>query len=189
MISRMWSLLAVSVLVCTALSADDRDRLNVGVQPDGRIVVPTNQILNPAGKQIAFPGRPVDLAFAESGKTVVVKNLRDLVFLDATTGEIKQTLVLPRNKDRSRSGFSVVGLAVLGDRIYASDADAQVRVARRQENGSYTWEAGIAVLKPAKVKGLPHPAGLARLSETELLVTVTRNNCVQRIDLTTGKVV
>ncbi|MBI1913686.1 MAG: hypothetical protein HYS12_02860 [Planctomycetes bacterium] len=173
----------------TTAQAQEYDRLKVGVQPDGCIVVPTNQVLNPAGKQIAFPGRPVDLAFADGGKTVVVKNLRDLVFLDAATGEVKQSLLLPREKDRSRSGFSVIGLAVVGDRVYASDADAQVRVARRQKDGTYAWEDGIAILKPAKVKGLPHPAGLVPLSDTELLVTATRNNSVQRIDLTTGKVV
>src|SRR5205814_10351448 len=102
--------------------------------------------------QIAFTGRPVDLAFADDGKTVVVKNLRDLVFLDAATGEIKQTLVLPRYKDRSLSGFSVVGLVAVSDRLFASDADAQVRVARRQKDGKYAWEDGIAILKPAKVK-------------------------------------
>ena len=34
----------------------------VGPQPDGSILVPTNQLLRPAGFQILFPGRPVDLA-------------------------------------------------------------------------------------------------------------------------------
>src|SRR5262245_40867953 len=84
-----------------ALRADDQERLKVGVQPDGRIVVPTNQILKPAGRQVTFPGRPVDVAFAADGKTLVVKNMRSLVFLDAATGEVKQTLAAP-------VGFSVV---------------------------------------------------------------------------------
>jgi len=52
--------------------ADEYDRLTVGEQPDGRIVVPTNQILEPAGIQAVFPGRPVDLAFAENGKALVI---------------------------------------------------------------------------------------------------------------------
>src|SRR5262245_22905268 len=78
-----------------AAVADDQDRLYVGVQPDGRIVVPTNQILNPAGKQITFPGRPVDLAFAEDGRVVIAKNLRDLVIMDVTSAKIKQILPMP----------------------------------------------------------------------------------------------
>ena len=48
--------------------ADEYDELKVGVQPDGRIVVPTNQILKPAGQQVTFPGRPVDLAWLDEGK-------------------------------------------------------------------------------------------------------------------------
>src|SRR5437867_6995493 len=88
------------------------DSLHVGVQPDGRIVVPTNQVLQPAGRQVTFPGRPVDLAFADDGKTLVVKGKQELVVLDARTGEVRQTL-------RSPVGFSVVGLKASG-RIYVS---------------------------------------------------------------------
>src|ERR1700752_3500058 len=97
------------------LRADDQDQLHVGIQPDGRIVVPTNQILKPAGQQVAFPGRPVDLALTDGGRTLVVKNVGDLVFIDVPSGEIKQTLTLPLKKDRKRSGFGVVGLIVTGD--------------------------------------------------------------------------
>src|SRR5262249_54340701 len=60
----MWSVLAALFLSLLHASAraEEYDLLKVGVQPDGRIVVPTNQVLHPAGKQIVFPGRPVDLA-------------------------------------------------------------------------------------------------------------------------------
>src|SRR5262249_30684156 len=107
-------LVALAAVACgSPLNADEHDTLKIGVQPDGRILVPTNQILKPAGKQVTFPGRPVDLAFADEGKTVVVKNMRDLLFLDAATGDIKRTLELPRFGDK-RLGFSVVGLVVKG---------------------------------------------------------------------------
>ncbi len=178
----------VGTLLAGAAAADEYDRLKVGVQPDGRIVVPTNQVLNPAGKQVLFPGRPVDLALADGGKTLVVKNLRDLVFVDAATGAIKQTLLLPLKRDNKRPGFSVVGLVVAGDRVYASDAEEQVRVARRQPDGKYDWEPGI-VLSGPKAKGLPHPAGLALLSDKELLATATRWNSVHVIDRSGLKVV
>src|SRR5262249_30188357 len=72
--------------------ADERDRLAVGLQPDGRVVVPTNQVLKPAGRQILFPGRPVDLALTDDGQTLVVKNIKDLVFIDTAAGKVKQTL-------------------------------------------------------------------------------------------------
>src|SRR5206468_3810998 len=72
---RLLPLLPACLLAALCLRparADDRDELKVGVQPDGRIVVPTNQVLTPAGAQVTFPGRPVDLAFADGGKTLVV---------------------------------------------------------------------------------------------------------------------
>src|SRR5437867_11018238 len=85
-------------------AAEEIDRLKVGVQPDGRIVVPTNQILKPAGKQILFPGRPVAVLLLDSGKTLAVQNKNSLLFLDPATGAVKQTLA-------SKVGLSVVGLA------------------------------------------------------------------------------
>src|ERR1700745_1213265 len=77
------------------VAADDRDQLRVGLQPDGRIVVPTNQILQPAGTQVTFPGRPVDVLPIDDGRLLVAKNMRDLVFIDPATGKIVQTLTLP----------------------------------------------------------------------------------------------
>jgi YVTN family beta-propeller protein len=168
--------------------ADEQDALQVGVQPDGRIVVPTNQILKPAGDQVTFPGRPVDLAFADGGKTLVIKNMRDLVFLDVATGKIKQTLKPPvPPKADPKPGFSVVGLVVRGERVYATDAQEQVRVAVRGADGRYDWDSGIALAKP-KVGGLPHGAGLAFANGGELWVLSTRGNNVQRLTVATGKV-
>src|SRR5260221_12364953 len=102
------------LLALAAVRADDLDRLTVGPQPDGRVVVPTNQILQPAGRQVTFPGRPVDLALADSGKTLVVKSMSDLVFIDVATGKILQKLALPGRGD-PKPAFSVVGLAGLAD--------------------------------------------------------------------------
>jgi YVTN family beta-propeller protein len=187
------------------LRAGEPDRLPVGLLPDGRIVVPTNQILQPAGRQITFPGRPVDLAFADGGQTLVVQNLRDLVFIDIATAKIKQTLELipkespepeltiadlmkrpigadgkPRPLHRA-SGFSVVGLLVHGDRVYASDSRDQVRVAVRQPDGSYRWQGQIK-LTPPLVGGPALPTGMAQQSEGELWVASSRGNSVQLVN-------
>src|SRR5258707_456453 len=93
----------IILLISGPVRADDLDQLRVGLQADGRIVVPTNQILKPAGKQVTFPGRPVDMAPCENGQTLVVKNMQSLVFIDAATGRIKQTLPLSLNP-RSKLG-------------------------------------------------------------------------------------
>lgn len=175
---------AAFALAQPAQPADEYDTLKVGLQPDGRIVVPTNQILKPAGMQVTFPGRPVDMALIDDGATLVVKNMRDLVFIDTATGQVKRTLAIPARGPGKR-GFSVVGLVVAGDRIYVSDAGSHVRVARRQADGRYEWDGLIEMIKP-KVQGDAHPAGMARLSSDEVLVTSTRGNSLQLLNLSTG---
>src|SRR3954452_17920892 len=98
-------LLGAAVLLSPGGAADERDALKVGLQPDGRIIVPTNQILQPAGKQVTFPGRPVDLLLIDDGKTLVAKNMKDLVFIDPATGAIQQTLPMSAQKALT-GGFS-----------------------------------------------------------------------------------
>jgi YVTN family beta-propeller protein len=170
-------------------AGDELDRLTVGIQPDGRIVVPTNQILKPAGRQITFPGRPVDLALAEDGRILVVKNMHDLVFIDLANRRIKQTLHLPRptNRRDSRPGFSVVGLQVFGTSIYASDAQQHLRIARRQADGTYAWAKPIELARP-KVGGLADAAGLCRQGTEAVWVTATRGNSIQLLNLKTEQV-
>ena len=182
-----------------AVPPDDQDLLKVGVQPDGRIVVPTNQVLSPAGKQITFPGRPVDLALADDGRTVVAKSQRSLVFIDTAAGTVKQTLSLPQ-QGKPKPGFGVVGLLVQGDKIYASDAHSRVRVAQRGADGAYQWALAIelpkaaveiptpaAELDHAKAGEWPHPAGIAASAPGRFWVTSTRGNNVHLVDPATGK--
>src|SRR5690349_244682 len=87
--------LLLAWLVSHETVADERDLLQVGPQSDGSILVPTNQLLTPAGRQVAFAGRPVDLLVMENGRLLVAKNMRSLVFIDPDTGRIIQTLELP----------------------------------------------------------------------------------------------
>jgi YVTN family beta-propeller protein len=178
--------LALGLGLALIAVAQDVDALKVGVQPDGRIVVPTNQILQPAGTQVSFPGRPVDLLVIEDGRTLVVKNRLDLLFIDLASGKVRQTLPSP-GTGRQQVGFSVVGLAARGGRIYASDVRRQVRVARRQAEGNYVWEEPINLPTPA-VGGEPNPAGLALVGDNLLAVTATRGNGVHFVNLSTGKV-
>ena len=49
----------------TAMTQQGQDlyeRSRVGTLSDGRIIVPTNQVLSPAGRQVIVDGRPTDVA-------------------------------------------------------------------------------------------------------------------------------
>src|SRR5260370_18583712 len=63
----------------------DGDQFHIDMQADGRIIVPTNQVLKPAGEQITFPGRPVDLLAVDQDKTLLVKNDESLIVIDLAT--------------------------------------------------------------------------------------------------------
>src|SRR5262249_28074304 len=110
-------------------------------------------------------------------------------FLDPATGKIKQTLKLPVRGDEKddKPGFSVVGLAVKGNRVYATDADSLVRVAVRQEDGIYGWDKPFELAAP-NVKGKAQGTGLVLVDDKELWALSTRGNDVQRIALESGKV-
>ena len=56
-------LIAVAVIaVVSHAPAQELGNKHVGRQPDGSVVVPTNQIVTPAGQQVNFYGRPYAVA-------------------------------------------------------------------------------------------------------------------------------
>lgn len=168
-------------------SADERDRLKVGLQPDGRIVVPTNQILQPAGTQVNIPGRPVDLLLVNAGRTLIAKNMRNLVFINAASGQIQQTLALPAASKGLSGAFSAVGLVVTGSLVLASDSQNAVRVARCRYDGSFQWIDHIPLKAPA-VGGAAYPTGMALQGKKELWVCSSRGNELQLLSLDDGQV-
>ncbi len=173
---------------------DAQDGMQTGLQPDGRILVPTNQLLKPAGRQVTFAGRPVDLMMAADGKTLVVKNMGDLVFIQTDTGKVTGVLPVAKKQigetpemGKIFTGMSVTGLVVTPKQIMVTSSKDQVLVASLQKDGTYQWGKPVQVPK-AGVGGDPHPAGLCLAGDGSLWVTATRGNCVHRIDLKTGKV-
>jgi hypothetical protein len=72
----------------TPIDPANYDQLRVGEGADGRIVVPTNQVLSPAGRQVAFSGRPTDLALSPDGKWLAVLDLGHVAIIDVAKGEL-----------------------------------------------------------------------------------------------------
>jgi hypothetical protein len=53
----------------------------VGPTADSSFLVATSQIIDPEGKTITFPGRPLDVCFNKDESLIAVKNMNTLVFL------------------------------------------------------------------------------------------------------------
>lgn len=182
------SLLVLSAFAFASLAlADERDSLKVGPLADGRILVPTNQILQPAGQQVLFAGRPVDLLLINEGRILVAKNMRNLVFIETATGSIVQTLALPAATKKLSHAFSAVGLIADGDRIYASDSQEAIRIAKRKDDGQYDWDGALELKEPS-VGGDAYPTGMALAGEGKLWVCSSRGNELQLIRPSDGEV-
>ena len=94
-------ILTLFVLFLSQCNFDKLEKENlstrtVGPQPDGSILVPTNQLLRPAGFQILFPGKPVDLALSPDEKWLAVLNKESLDLIRVLDRTIMQTLPISR---------------------------------------------------------------------------------------------
>lgn len=61
---------------------------HVGPAVEGRIVVPTNQVLKPAGRQVLFPGRPNDLALSPDRRLIAVLSRGEVLTINIESGDI-----------------------------------------------------------------------------------------------------
>ena len=174
----MLGALMVVLLPLVAKAQDPAANLKVGPQPDGSVLVPSNQLLRPAGRQIEFPGRPVDLCLTKDGKALLIKNSGSLDLIRIADGETVQSL--PWQK----SGASFTGLCVSGDgsTVYATDAEDLIEIAAL-ENGKLHHTGSITLPGPP-AGGPPVPGGLALdREESMILVTLSRNNSLGVVDL------
>lgn len=174
----------------------------VGKQKDETYIVPTSQIIDPAGITITFPGRPMDIALNPDETILAVKNLRDIVFLDALNHSIKQTLVLPEGGN----SFSGISWSDNGQKVWTTDTRGYLRSAELQAQGSFAWSDRIFL--PTKISpdgksgwenevldsslkatgDRAYPGGFA-IDEQRgyIYVTLNRNNSLGIVNMKTGK--
>lgn len=183
--SRSVKLWAISTLFLFHGLLTAQEELVVGLQPDGSVVTPTHQILRPAGLQILFPGRPVDLALSPDGKWLAAQNKSSLVLIRVRDRTVMQTLDLPKG------GMSFKGIAFStdGSRIYVSEANRSVYVAA-MEDGVLRWVDHIDFPGPNGAGDASAPGGLTLSPDGhQLYVCLSRNNSLAAVDLRTKETV
>lgn len=164
--------LAVPLLLAGCVSDQ-----KLGKQPDGSSLVATGQLLRPAGEQIKFNGRPVDLCFSEDGATLFVKDNRGLVVIDAATKKVVQELAI-------KGGSSLKGIAATADGVWVSGAAGAIRRAALKD-GVYAWDKAIELPK-AEVGGSAFPCGFD-ISAGRMYVAASRDNSVYVYDVESGE--
>ena len=171
-----------AVAFAVPLFAQPTDR-KIGPQPDGSILVPSNQLLRPEGLQIKLPGRPIDLCLSRDGKTLLVKNSSSIDVIDLKSHTVVQSMPY------LHGGASFTGLVLsrAGDRLYVTTAENSVEMAKKTGE-TWHWDQSFTLPGPS-FGGDPVPGGLA-LSDREdkLYVTLSRNNTLAVVDLNRGDV-
>jgi autotransporter-associated beta strand protein/YVTN family beta-propeller protein len=153
--------------------------IQVGQLPNSEQSLPSKQILRAPGQQIQFGGRPVDLALSPDGRTVFIKNMSNLLVVDAVSWWLMQTLAYPA------SGASMHGIAVSSDgsHVYVTGAG----------NELYDWvvgtNRGVTFSRTIVLPGGSDPCGVAVSADgARAYVCLSIANKLAVIDLSTGTV-
>ena len=155
----------------------------VGPQPDGSILVPTNQLLRPAGFQILFPGRPVDLALSPDEKWLAVLNKNSLDLIRVLDRTIMQTLPL-----KGGGSFNGVAFSADGNQIYASQSRDKILIAQKDHNNILNWADPIQFQQP-DIGGHPVPGGFSINDRgNRIYVPLSRSNTLAVVDLDNGSI-
>jgi YVTN family beta-propeller protein len=156
----------------------------VGIQPDSSILVPSNQLLRPAGFQLYLPGRPVDLALTPDEKFLLIKNKDDLNLIRVNDRTIMQSLPLGRNG----ASFTGICLSPDGHLVYVTYAEDRICIAEIDKNNIMKWRDPV-MLPSSSAGGSPAPGGVAINNKGDkLFVTLSRNNSLAVVDLPQKKI-
>lgn len=176
------SLVSLTQAAGLLLSPQDYDQQRMGEAVDGRIIIPTNQVLSPIGKQVAFTGRPTDLALSPDGRWIAVLSRYDVLIISTETGEIIS------RADHKSGSFNGIVFSPDGDRLFASNVYGRIGVFAVSEQGELTVNAAIKL--PAKRGSSGLPSGLAIDSAgTSLWVVLNMNNTLAEIGLFDQKLI
>jgi YVTN family beta-propeller protein len=159
------------------------DASHVGPQADGRHVVPTNQVLWPAGTQVDLSGRPTDIDLSPDGRFLAVLNRNNVLILDADEGKVLQTL-----NYKTKGGGSYTGMLFSQDgrTLYASNIGGRVEVFRMDASGR--WQAADPIVLGKGGNALP--AGMAlSLDGQRLYVALNHVNALVEVDVAGRKVI
>lgn len=169
----------VLIIGCNPQNQNGTNNQKVGIQSDGSILVPTNQLLKPAGLQVYIPGRPVDLALSPDENFLFVKNKADLVLIRLGDRTVLQTLPFKQ----SGASFKGICLSADGQHVFVTDARNRICVATLDKSNVLQWSGRIILPKPS-IGGYPAPGGLVlNKQEDKIYVTLSRNNSLAIVTL------
>ena len=173
----------------------------VGQVSENCYIMPTSQILIPAGQQICLPGlRPQALALSPDGELLVTSGKNNQLYvIDPATGEILQKVAMPgdnakssqESQEDSKALLSLTGLIFSPDgrRIYLSNVRGDVKLfsVKRKKISRLNRFSVPNANAPKRKEEIP--AGLAvSVDGKRLYVVGNLGNKLHEFDTVTGKV-
>jgi YVTN family beta-propeller protein len=164
----------------------------VGRQADGSVVVTTNQVLTPAGRQVEFLGRPLSVVLSPDGRTAAFLNgtYQAIILVDVATWTVNQEFTTAGGS----ASFTGIAYSADGRQLYASQASGRVIVADVTADGTLVLNRYItlpptSIPYPGREDGDPLPGGLAlSQDQSTLYVVLSRNNSIAAVDLASSRV-
>src|SRR5215467_1447844 len=155
----------------------------VGKYPDGSILIPTGQLLRPAGAHITVNDRPLGMALSPDGRTLAVTtgsnfNPRALHLIDVERKALIQTMPL-------KDSFVGVAFNHAGDSIYVGgNGNNDVPVLKRRADRLFEAAASMAMPSGSA------PSGLALSpDEQTLYVALNLKHTLGIIDVKSGSAI
>ncbi|MEX0678770.1 MAG: bifunctional YncE family protein/alkaline phosphatase family protein [Pirellulales bacterium] len=158
------------------------DQSQVGDADPERIIVPTNQVLSPLGRQVAYDGRPVDLALSPDGRWLAVLDEDSVLVINPQTAQIVSRAPL---KEGSYAGLV---FTPDGKRLLASSMRGVIGVFDVAADGALKPRPpiGLAAATGAAAE-LILPVGLAIDAKGQSLwAALNLRNRLAEIDLASG---
>ncbi len=180
-------LIVISLLILPAapscMHVERQDLMRVGPEGAGT-VIPTRQMIHPAGASVEFHGRPVDLLASEDGRTIYVKSDFSVFVVDAAKNVVRQEMKYPEKLGASLHGMA---LSKDGGHLYVTLAQSVLADLAVGKDGTLSLARALAVR--VKKEGESYPNGIALASDGKTAyVCLSCNNCVAVVDLAEGKV-
>jgi len=201
-------LIAVAICGFQRIFAADFDATTetVGPTPNG-LVTPVNQLVTPAGTQVALPGmRPNALALSPNCKILVTAGLtHELTVVDPATGNILQRVPFPAGgaqeetpivegilnpDEKAQLSFTGLVFSPDGSRIYLSNVNGDIKVfgVDRDQKVSPLVSFALPTIK-AFDRTNEIPAGIAvSAGGKRIYVAGNLSNRLLELDAATGRV-
>ncbi|MBX3120489.1 MAG: hypothetical protein KF784_15630 [Fimbriimonadaceae bacterium] len=144
-------------------------------------LVPTDQIVRPAGTNLVVNGRPIDGVLSRDGKRFFAKDSRGLIVVDIVEKKVIQELSIS-------GGTSLHGIAEAPDgSVWLTDAGNDLEQAVL-ENGKYVWKRKVT-FPAAPVGGASYPCGFTFSGDgSKAFVCLSRSNQLAIVNLGDGKI-